>query len=374
MPRSNQAPEPRPRWAWRLGRVAGISIYLHATFLLLLVWIAMSYLGAGQGVATAGFGLLLVASVFASIVVHELGHALVARRFGITTRDIMLYPIGGMARLERMPERPRQELLVAIVGPVINGVIALAIYLGLRLSGAGTGGDPLTIGGSFAVQLMWINLSLGAFNLLPAFPMDGGRILRAILAFWMDRPRATAVAARVGRGLAVVMGIVGLWWNPMLAVIAVFVWLAAGQEAAMEQLKTTLRGVSVADAMVAGFETLPADAPLEVAATRLASGFQHDFPVVDHGHIVGMLSRGDVRRGLAAASPETPVAELMHRRFPTADAAEDLDAVLGRLPPDGSAVLVTDHDQPVGLLDPEHIDELLAVRRARPAGGAPRGL
>lgn len=370
MPRSTQDLEPRPRWAWRLGRVSGISIYLHATFLLLLVWIAMSYLGAGQGVATAGLGLLLVASVFAAIVVHELGHALVARRFGIATRDIMLYPIGGMARLERMPERPSQELLVAIVGPLINGVIALAIYLGLRLSGAGAGDNPLSIGGSFAVQLMWINLSLGAFNLLPAFPMDGGRILRAILAYRMDRPRATVVAARIGRGIAVAMGIAGLLWNPMLAVIAVFVWLAAGQEAAMEQLKTTLRGVSVADAMVSGFETLTADVPLAAAATRIASGFQHDFPVVDDGHIVGMLSRSDLRRGFAVASPDTPIGEVMHRRFPTADAGENLDAVLARLPADGSAVLVTDHDHPVGLLDPRHIDELLAVRQLPHRGAA----
>jgi Zn-dependent protease/CBS domain-containing protein len=370
MPRSTQDPELRPRWAWRLGRVAGISIYLHATFLLLLVWIAMSYLGAGQGAATAGLGLLLVASVFAAIVVHELGHALVARRFGIVTRDIMLYPIGGMARLERMPERPGQELLVAIVGPLINGAIALAIYLGLRLSGAGAGDNPLSIGGSFAVQLMWINLSLGAFNLLPAFPMDGGRILRALLAFRMDRPRATVVAARIGRGIAVAMGVAGLLWNPMLAVIAVFVWLAAGQEAAMEQLKTTLRGVSVADAMVSGFETLTADVPLAAAATRIASGFQHDFPVVDDGHIVGMLSRSDLRRGLAVASPDTPIGEVMHRRFPTADAGENLGAVLARLPADGSAVLVIDHDHPVGLLDPRHIDELLAVRQLHHRGAA----
>ena len=369
MPRSNQDPEPRPRWAWRLGRVSGISIYLHATFLLLLVWIAVSYLGAGRSAATAGLGLLLVVSVFAAIVVHELGHALVARRFGIVTRDIMLYPIGGMARLERMPERPGQELLVAIVGPVINAVIAGALYLGLRLSGVGAGGNPLSTGGSFAVQLMWINLSLAAFNLLPAFPMDGGRILRALLAFRMSRARATQVAARVGRGFAVVMGIAGVLWSPLLAVIAVFVWLAAGQEAAMEQLKTTLRGVSVADAMVSGFDTMPASESLAAAASRIAQGFQHDFPVVDHGHVVGMLSRNDVRRGLAAGSPDTPIAEVMHRQFPTADAGEALDAVLGRLPPDGSAVLVTDHDLPVGLLEPRQIEDLLATRRADSRGG-----
>ncbi|HEX7835834.1 MAG TPA: site-2 protease family protein, partial [Kofleriaceae bacterium] len=367
---SNQDPDVPRRWAWRLGSIAGVSIYLHATFALLLAWIAVSYLGSGHGLATAGLGLLVIVSVFAVIVIHELGHALAARRFGIATRDITLYPIGGMARLERMPERPGQELLVAAVGPAINFVLALAIYLGLRLTGAGAGGDPLTVGGSFAVQLLWINLSLGLFNLLPAFPMDGGRILRATLAFWMDRPRATQAAARIGRGLAVVMGVVGLVWSPILAVIAVFVWLAAGQEAAMEQLKTALRGISVGDAMVADFQTLPPDTPLGAAANQLATGFQHDFPVVDDGHVVGMLTRSDVRRGLADRSPDTPIAELMHRRFPIAAAGEGLDAVLGRLPRDGGSVLVVDNDHPVGLLDPAHLDELLAARRTGPRGAA----
>lgn len=136
----------------------------------------------------------------------------------------------------------------------------------------------------------------------------------------------------------------------------------------MEQVKTRLRGLSVADAMVAEFHTLPSDAPLAAAAARLATGFQHDFPVVDDGQVVGMLSRGDVRRGLEAVPPETPVAEVMHRRFPTAEASEELDAVLARLPPDGSALLVTDHDRPVGLLDPEHVDQLLAVRRFQHRG------
>jgi Zn-dependent protease/CBS domain-containing protein len=352
----------RRRWAWRLGGIAGISIYVHATFVLLLAWIAMVHLGAGHDVARMTQGLLLVACVFTVVVLHELGHALVARRFGIATRDITLYPIGGIARLERMPERPAQELLVALAGPAVNGVLAVAIYLGLRWGGVGAGDDPLTIGASFLVQLMWINLSLGIFNLVPAFPMDGGRILRAVLAFWMERPRATAVAAYVGRGIAVVMGIVGLVWNPMLAVIAVFVWMAAGQQATMEELKARLHGASVEDAMVGAVQALPPETSLSYAASRLAAGFQHDFPVIDDGRVVGVLTRDDVLRGLATRRPDTAVAELMHRSFPTAGPSERLDAVLDRLPPDGGPVIVVRDDALVGLLDPEHVGAVVAMR------------
>jgi Zn-dependent protease/CBS domain-containing protein len=356
-----QEPQPR-RWSWRIGRIAGIAIYIHATFVILLAWIAVSHLAAGYDLAMTGQGVLLVVCVFATVVVHELSHALVARRFGIATRDITLYPIGGIARLERMPEKPGQELLVAIAGPLTNGVLALAIFIGLRVAGEGAGGDPLTVGGSFALQLMWINVSLGVFNLVPAFPMDGGRVLRAALAFRMDRARATAVAARIGRGIAVVFGIVGLLWSPMLVLIAVFVWMTAGQEAAMEQLRSSLRGVSVGDAMVAEFRTLSPETPLDTAAKLLATGFQHDFPVVEDGRIIGVLTRPDILRGLATSPRDATVARVMHRAFPIAGSHEQLDSVLGRMPPDGSSVIVLHDENVVGILDPTHVGDVLAAR------------
>jgi Zn-dependent protease len=360
--------EPRPerRWAWRVGSIAGISLYIHATFVLLLVWIAMSHFGAGHDLVVALQGLLLVVSVFAIVVLHELGHALVARRFGIPTRDITLYPIGGIARLERMPEKPSQELLVAIAGPAVNAVLALAIYIGLQLSGAGTTGNPLAIGGAFALQLMWINISLGAFNLLPAFPMDGGRALRATLGFWMTRHRATVSAVRIARWLAVAMGIAGLLWNPMLAVIAMFVWIAAGQELVADQVKTVLRGASVADAMVTELETLAPDTGLGTAASKLVTGFQHDFPVVEDDRVVGMLTHDDVLRGLHTHRPGLTVGDVMHRQYPIAGADDDLEGTLGRLVPDGSPVVVLHDNRLVGLLDPEHVGALLAIR----TGGA----
>ncbi len=351
------------RWSWNIGRLAGIKVYIHATFVVLLAWIAIGYMLAGETAITAVRGLVLVISVFAVVVLHELGHALVARRFGIPTRDITLYPIGGVSRLERMPERPREELLVAIAGPLVNGAIALALYLGLLISGATISGNPLYIGTSFAVQLMWINVSLGVFNLVPAFPMDGGRVLRALLSFRMPRVHATVLAAKVGRAIAVVFAVIGLMWSPILALIGVFVWVVAGHEAAAEELRAALRGLSVGDAMVGKFQTLDPDAPLAEAADALEHGFQHDFPVVLDGRLVGLLTRDDLVRGLAQYRDDTPVRAVMHHQFGIASSGEDLEAVLSRVQNEEAFVVVRD-DRPVGLLDPAHVGDVLAIHRS----------
>ncbi|MCA9649744.1 MAG: site-2 protease family protein [Myxococcales bacterium] len=213
------------KWSWKLGRFAGIDTYVHATFLLLVLWSAWSaWTGAGTGLAVV-FGVTFLLAVFASVLLHELGHALMARRFGIRTRRIILSPIGGIAQLEGMPRRPRQELAVALAGPAVNFVIAAGLWLVA----------PIFASAPFLFELltgvMVANVLLGTFNLLPAFPMDGGRALRAFLAERKGSLRATEIAARVGRGLAVVMGLAGLWWgNLVLVLVAGFVWLAAGSE------------------------------------------------------------------------------------------------------------------------------------------------
>jgi Zn-dependent protease len=307
--------------------------------------------------------VVLIGSVFAIVVLHELGHALVARRFGISTRDITLYPIGGIARLERFPERPAQELLVAIAGPLVNVVLAFAIYAGLVLSGVDPVGSPFSIGNSFAVQLMWINVSLALFNLLPAFPMDGGRVLRAVLSFRIERARATAIAAWIGRGFAVLLALVGLASSTMLVVIAAFIWISAGHEAAIEELRTSLRGVRVDDAMVDRFQILRPTNTLATAARLLANGFQHDFPVVEDGRVVGLLTREGVVLGLATRPSNTPVSFLMHRSFSSAGETEELGRALERMRPDGSSVVVLRNDEPVGILDPAHIENVVAMRR-----------
>jgi Zn-dependent protease len=226
------------RWSWRIGRLAGIAIYVHVTFLLILAWIAFQEYAYGAR-AIAG-AMLYIFALFAIVVLHELGHALMARRFGVLTRDIILLPIGGVARLERMPRNPRQELLVALAGPAVNVALAIALFVVLRLTGQVPAGDlydfdPLISVRAFLYQLVFVNIVLALFNLLPAFPMDGGRVLRALLAMRMSSyARATGIAARVGRVFALLLGAAGLYGfrNPFWVLIALFVWMGAGNEAA----------------------------------------------------------------------------------------------------------------------------------------------
>ena len=214
------------KWQWKLGTFAGIDVFVHATFLLIVGWYGWTYwletrtlIGALEGVA---FILLL----FLAVTLHEYGHALTARKYNIRTRDITLYPIGGVARLERMPEKPIQELWVALAGPAVNVVIAAALFVYLTLTNALVPMGQLTLTtGSFIERLMLVNVSLVLFNLIPAFPMDGGRVLRALLALNMDYVRATQIAATVGQGLAFLFGLAGLFGNPMLFFIAFFVWM-----------------------------------------------------------------------------------------------------------------------------------------------------
>jgi Zn-dependent protease len=217
------------RWSIRLGSLFGIPVYLHFTFLLLLGGLAFLQL-VQAGPAAALASLILVSSVFGLVVLHEMGHALAARRFGIGTRDVTLLPIGGVARLERLPATPRQELWIALAGPAVN--LALAGLIGgfTGLAGLSGGGG---IAGWFAAQLVTINLALFFFNMLPAFPMDGGRVLRALLARRMGNLQATEIAATVGKGMALLLGIAGLFFNSMLVFIAIFVWFGAGQELLM---------------------------------------------------------------------------------------------------------------------------------------------
>jgi Zn-dependent protease len=230
-------------WSWRLGRIAGIDLYVHATFLLLLGWEALrGYQAHGDPAEMMG-GLVFIMVLFGIVVLHELGHALAARSFGIRTRDITLLPIGGVARLEQVPRDPGQELVVALAGPAVNGVLAAGIYLVLKLGqGPSPFGEALRVGGGFLNRLFWVNVSLALFNLLPAFPMDGGRVLRAVLALRLDYVRATQVAAMIGQGVAILFGVLGLFYDPFLIFIALFVWFGAAQEASKVQVSLDLGG------------------------------------------------------------------------------------------------------------------------------------
>jgi Zn-dependent protease len=235
------------KWTFRLGTVFGIELRMHATFPLLLLFVAVSQYRAVGTLAGAASGVAFMLAIFGIVVLHELGHALTALRFGVRTRDIILLPIGGIARLERMPERPLHQLLVAIAGPAANVVLALlltllAVTLAHPIAADWT--QPLS-GQTVLGRLIGVNISLALFNLIPAFPLDGGRVLRALLAMRTDYVRATQSAARIGQRLAFVLGAVGLFINPTLTLIAVFIWMTAAAEAGSVEAAALLKGETV---------------------------------------------------------------------------------------------------------------------------------
>jgi Zn-dependent protease/CBS domain-containing protein len=359
-------------WSLRLGRIAGIDVYVHATFALLLLFIGLTSYAPRQSLADAAAGLVFILCLFAIVVLHELGHALTARRYGIKTRDITLLPIGGVARLERMPRDPVQELLVALAGPAVNVVLAgvfLAILIGIGWR-VGTAEELVTelstFGGSLIFKLFVANVFLVVFNLLPAFPMDGGRVLRALLAMRMDYVQATRVAATVGQGMAVLFGLFGLFsGNFFLIVIALFVWIGAAAEAGMVQFKAGLAGVPVSRAMVRDFAALAPDDTLAAAARRILDGFQQDFPVVTDGKVVGVLPRDALLGGLSDAGSQGRVSDFMRTDFQTADPGEMVEPTLERLKEGGCPVLPVIRDgELVGLLTPDNIAELVMIREA----------
>ena len=342
---------------------------MHVTLLLLLVWIVGSYVRHGASFGASAIGLLLVVAIFAVIVVHELGHALVARRFGIHTRDIMLLPIGGIASLEHMPDKPRQELAVALVGPLINLALAALLWLGIAIAGGTTRMSEVTsVGGAIATQLLWINVGLAVFNLLPAFPMDGGRALRALLAMRMAPERATNIAAALGKLFAALIAVVGVFYNPFLLLIAFVVWTGASQERALAQLKSVIAGVPVSAAMLRRVEVVRPDQPLEDAAALLLSGGLNQLPVIDHGEPVGVITRSDVASALAHAGPQATVATAPQHGIVTVSPADSLDFVLDRLrqEPD-SVALVVDAGEPVGVLTPEALAAYVSLHTPRKA-------
>jgi Zn-dependent protease/CBS domain-containing protein len=368
------------KWSWRIARVSGIDIYLHGTFLILLVWVAVSHLLQGHGMTDAMAGLLFISTLFGIVVLHELGHAITAQRFGIRTRDITLLPIGGVARLERMPEKPWQELLVALAGPAVNVVLAALLYVVLvPIEGAAAMHDVALVGGQFLAKLVWVNVGLAVFNLLPAFPMDGGRALRALLAMKMDYVQATQVAASIGQGLALLLGFVGLFSNPFLVFIALFVWIGAAGEAAVVQMKSALHGIPISRAMITEFRTLSSNDSLTHAVDHILTGFQHDFPVVEDGRVVGVLTRADLLTALPQRGPEATVGEVMHRQFETADPSEMAEDVFARLQHDACHSLpVIRAGRLVGIVTMENVGELLALqvalrpRQAHTRSGSPQ--
>lgn len=354
------------KWSWRLGRFAGIDVRVHATFLFLLAWVALvSYQQIGTAAAAVS-GVVFILAVFASVVLHEYGHALTARHFGVGTREITLLPIGGVAQIERMPSEPKQELLIALAGPGVTVALVVILWVVLRATGTPTSPEVLLRGEApFLSRLMWVNVWLAAFNVLPAFPMDGGRVLRAALAMRMSYGRATHIAAEVGKGFALVFGIIGLFRDPWLVLIALFVWLGAAGEAALAQERSAFTGIPVERVMIRDVRTLLPSDPLSRAVNEVLGGFQQDFPVVDGDAVVGVLTRSDMVKALTQHGPEARVGDVMQRVFEVAEPSEELETALARLRACRCHTFPVVRDrQLVGVLTTENVGEFLMIQSA----------
>ena len=359
-------------WSFRLARIAGIDVHVHVTFLMIVAWIGLLHWNQSQSLAAVAEGVRT-----SSPCSRAWWRTSTPRAHGSTLRHphARHHPAADRRRgaLERMPEQPAQELWVALAGPAVNVVIATALFGWLLATGWQDGESLGITSGGLVPRVMVANVFLVAFNLLPAFPMDGGRALRALLATRLDYAEATQLAASIGQGMAMLFGFLGLFGNPFLIFIALFVWIGAGQEASAVQMKSALAGVAVRGAMLTDFRTLGPEQTLGDAVDQLLAGSQQDFPVVEHGAVAGMLTRADLIAALGAAGRDAPIGPHLRRGCPSAEADELLEPVLARLQGHACHTLpVLDQGQLVGLVTMENVGELLLVQSAEkkrvPAG------
>jgi Zn-dependent protease len=347
----------------------GVPVRLHFTFVLLLIFLVVIGLGSNQSPATFS---LFVLALIASVLLHELGHALVSSRYGIRTLEIVMYPIGGAARLER-PAKPWEEFWIAATGPAVNLAIAGCILAIFYSPGRALEWFALSEPSSDNLldRIALGNLILAGFNLLPAFPMDGGRMLRAILSRLKSEYDATRIATWSGRMLAISMGLYGFIYMPMLAFVAFFIYLGAANEGAASRGRSLTQGIPVRAAMMTEYRTISHGATIRDAANLLLSTSQQDFPVVHGDQVIGLLGRNALLRGMTHDGPESYVAGYMQRDFPSVLPARDLAEVLPLMAHPGACLLVMEEGRLLGLLSSENLSQFLLLRSVglQPAEG-----
>ncbi|WP_420386761.1 site-2 protease family protein [Roseivirga sp.] len=353
-----------------LGRFKGIKVYIHWSFLILIFIILYSGISSGQSSEAIVWHLLFILSIFACVIFHEFGHALTGRHFGYNTKDITLLPIGGLARFEKLPEKPREELLVAIAGPLVNFIIALILFMAIRPTTHYILDLDLSVitPENFLIMLLMANLTLGLFNLIPAFPMDGGRILRAILALFQPRAKATKQAAFVGLILALGFIFIGIFYNPFLVFIGAFVILAAFSESTMVGDQALLSGHQVGDIVMHHYASLPEQMSIGEASMVILDGQDTNFVVESNGgEITGTLKRDQIIKALSMHEHTKPLSAIMDKVGLVIHVETPLtDLYTNQVLRQNIMVPVSDGQQVVGVINLENILEFLAIKKATP--------
>ena len=353
-----------------LGKFAGIKVRIHWSFWLIIVWIIFLDISRGNDLTGMMWNILFILSLFFCVVLHEFGHALTARKFNIGTRQITLLPIGGVASLEDMPENPWEEFLVAIAGPLVNVGIAILLYLIVPVESF-INQDPEALqeslsmvdSANFLFFLFAANIMLVAFNLIPAFPMDGGRVLRALLSIKLDRVKATQTASLLGQMLAFFFFIIGLLYNPILILIAIFVWFGAQGENVMIQQMSLLKGHDVEDAMMTDFTELSPQDTVDHVVDIIISGTERDFVVTENNAVVGIVKHSDINDVLRNKGKNEPVREFMKKDFVELNAKEKLTDTYRKIRfSQNDFFPVVENGELTGVIDMDNINEFMMFR------------
>jgi Zn-dependent protease/CBS domain-containing protein len=355
------------RYSLQLGKVFGIKVQIHWTFLILIGWIVFSNLRSGASFTEVLWSVLFVLALFLCVTLHEFGHALAAKRFGIVTEDITLLPIGGLARLRSIPEKPAEELIVAIAGPLVNVVIFALLYpLVHAVTDVTTTIQQMSSisSSNFLFNLMFINLWLAVFNLIPAFPMDGGRVLRALLSFKLERHKATKIAARIGQILAIGFVFLGFYTNPFLIFIGLFIFLGAQAESEYTQAQSFMKGYTIGDVVMRHYQTISVDAKVEEAVRMLLNGQCKSFLVMDGQKVAGTLSHDEIIKALSTEGKEASVAQVMNKDLIPLHVNMPLEAALPLIQQHKVLMPVYANHQLVGTLDADNILEFIMIKNA----------
>ncbi len=353
----------------KLGSIKGIGVFIHWTFTLIILFILYKNYKAGHTAEQMLWSVVFVLSIFGTVFLHELGHALAALQFGVKTKDITILPIGGMARLEKIPEKPKEEFVVAIAGPAVNVILAVITGLFINFPAPEQLADILQGGvnaSNFFIQFFVVNIWLAIFNLVPAFPMDGGRILRALLSIKLPRYLATKIAARVGQILAIGFIFVGINSNPFLIFIGIFIILGAQGEAEMVKTAHMLKDVLVRDLVMKDFARLDVKNTLSDALEILLNSQHKSFLVTSSSLPVGTLSRDELVQALASGSDKMLIKDAMNSDLIRIDAHEELEKAFTLMQSNGASLIaVFDKGQLLGVLDMENILEFIMVKSAK---------